>query len=165
MGGDKGGKKQEKKKEKKVSEPAEEEEVLALPEMPKKEKDPFAAVPKGNFDFDDFKRFYSNNDEEKSIPYFWEKLDKENYSIGCCAVTTSPSNSAPIGRSITPLMTGRSSTPTRTRSRNWWSSTSSGRAPTSREGSSTKARSSSERQTCHNIHRFDPKEIYGRVLL
>jgi len=83
-GGDKGGKKQEKKKEKKVSEPAEEEEVLALPEMPKKEKDPFAAVPKGNFDFDDFKRFYSNNDEEKSIPYFWEKLDKENYSIWRC---------------------------------------------------------------------------------
>ena len=53
---------------------AEEEELLALPEMPKKEKDPFAAVPKGNFDFDDFKRFYSNNDEEKSIPYFWEKV-------------------------------------------------------------------------------------------
>ena len=30
---------------------------------------------------EDFKRFYSNNDEDKSIPYFWEKFDKENYSI------------------------------------------------------------------------------------
>jgi len=42
------------------------------------------AVPKGNFDMDDFKRFYSNNDEDKSIPYFWEKFDKENYSIWRC---------------------------------------------------------------------------------
>ena len=38
----------------------------------------------GNFDMDDFKRFYSNNDEDKSIPYFWEKFDKENYSIWRC---------------------------------------------------------------------------------
>ena len=34
-----------------------------------------------NFNMDDFKRFYSNNDEDKSVPYFWEKFDKENYSI------------------------------------------------------------------------------------
>jgi elongation factor 1-gamma len=52
--------------------------------MEKPAKDPFASMPKGNFDMDDFKRFYSNNDEEKSIPYFWEKLDKENYSIWRC---------------------------------------------------------------------------------
>merc|ERR1712223_1249699 len=51
-------------------------------QQPKKE--PMAAVPKGNFDMDDFKRFYSNNDEDKSIPYFWEKFDKENYSIWRC---------------------------------------------------------------------------------
>lgn len=30
---------------------------------------------------DDFKRCYSNEDEAKSIPYFFEKFDKENYSI------------------------------------------------------------------------------------
>merc|ERR1719259_236171 len=30
---------------------------------------------------DDFKRFYSNNDEDKSVPYFWEKFDPEHYSI------------------------------------------------------------------------------------
>lgn len=33
---------------------------------------------------DDFKRFYSNNSEELSVPYFWEKFDKENYSIWFC---------------------------------------------------------------------------------
>lgn len=30
---------------------------------------------------DDFKRAYSNQDTDKSIPYFWEKFDKDNYSI------------------------------------------------------------------------------------
>lgn len=30
---------------------------------------------------DDFKRFYSNNPEDKAVDYFWEKFDKENYSI------------------------------------------------------------------------------------
>ena len=39
------------------------------------------ALPKGNFNMDDFKRCYSNEDESKSIPYFWEKFDPENYSI------------------------------------------------------------------------------------
>lgn len=33
---------------------------------------------------DDFKRFFSNNPEDKSIPYFWEKFDKENFSIWYC---------------------------------------------------------------------------------
>merc|ERR1712098_599440 len=81
-GGDKKGKKEEKKpKEKKKEEPAEPAE-----EEPKpiKQKDPFEGYPKGNFDMEDFKRFYSNNDEDKSIPYFWEKFDKENYTIWRC---------------------------------------------------------------------------------
>merc|ERR1712078_215647 len=81
-GGDKKGKKEEKKpKEKKKEDPAEPAE-----EEPKpiKQKDPFEGYPKGNFDMEDFKRFYSNNDEDKSIPYFWEKFDKENYSIWRC---------------------------------------------------------------------------------
>ncbi|OTF70824.1 elongation factor 1-gamma-like protein, partial [Euroglyphus maynei] len=54
-----------------------------MPAMPKP-KDPFEKFPKGKFDMDDFKRFYSNNPEDKSIPYFWEKFDKENYSIWYC---------------------------------------------------------------------------------
>lgn len=50
----------------------------------KKPKDPFAVLPKGNFDFDDFKRKFSNFPENESIPYFWEKLDTEHYSIWLC---------------------------------------------------------------------------------
>merc|ERR1712168_1144598 len=56
----------------------------ATPEAPApapKPKDPLDALPAGDFNMDDFKRFYSNNDEDKSVPYFWEKFDKENYSI------------------------------------------------------------------------------------
>lgn len=52
----------------------------ALADEPKK-KNPFASMPKSSFDLDDFKRFYSNEDESKSIPYFWQKFDPENYSI------------------------------------------------------------------------------------
>jgi len=55
----------------------EEAPVVAIP----KPKDPLDALPAGSFNMDDFKRFYSNNDEEQSVPYFWEKFDKENYSI------------------------------------------------------------------------------------
>jgi elongation factor 1-gamma len=79
-------KKEEKPKEakapKKEAEPAEEldEAELALAAEPKA-KDPLDALPKGTFVMDDFKRFYSNNDVEKSIPYFWEQFDPENYSI------------------------------------------------------------------------------------
>lgn len=69
------------KKEKEV-EPEEEldaaEQALL---MEPKSKDPFDSLPKGTFNFDDFKRVYSNEPEEKSIPYFFEKFDAENYSI------------------------------------------------------------------------------------
>lgn len=70
------------KKEKKEEEPKEEldaaeEALLAEP----KSKDPFDLLPKGTFNMDDFKRVYSNEEETKSIPYFFEKFDAENYSI------------------------------------------------------------------------------------
>ncbi|XP_034116573.1 elongation factor 1-gamma [Drosophila albomicans] len=78
-------KKPKEKKEpapKKEKEPAEEldaaDEALALEP---KSKDPFDSLPKGTFNFDDFKRVYSNEEEAKSIPYFFEKFDAENYSI------------------------------------------------------------------------------------
>merc|ERR1712212_152017 len=64
------------KKEAKKEAPKEE----AAPPAPKP-KDPLDALPAGSFNMDDFRRFYSNNDEDKSVPYFWEKFDKENYSI------------------------------------------------------------------------------------
>jgi len=60
-------------------EPKKEEAPAAAPAP--KPKDPLDALPAGSFNMDDFKRFYSNNDEDKSVPYFWEKFDKENYSI------------------------------------------------------------------------------------
>ena len=53
-----------------------------MPLVPRKPAGyPFAGMPKGNFDMDDFKRFYSNNDEDNSTPYFWVKFDADNYSI------------------------------------------------------------------------------------
>ncbi|XP_021913241.1 elongation factor 1-gamma [Zootermopsis nevadensis] len=72
-GGKEGG--SSKKEKKKLD-----ETELALAAEPKS-KDPFDALPKGSFNMDDFKRCYSNEDETKSIPYFWEKFDPENYSI------------------------------------------------------------------------------------
>ncbi|KAK6641979.1 hypothetical protein RUM44_013702 [Polyplax serrata] len=56
------------------------ETEMAIAAEPKS-KDPFEEIPKGNFNMDDFKRFYSNEDVDKSIPYFWEKFDPEHYSI------------------------------------------------------------------------------------
>merc|ERR1711892_1224283 len=49
--------------------------------MEPKKKDPLDALPKGTFDLEEWKRFYSNNDEEPSIAWFWEHFDHENYSI------------------------------------------------------------------------------------
>ncbi|XP_033207553.1 elongation factor 1-gamma [Belonocnema kinseyi] len=78
-------KKEEKKKEskkEKEAEPAEELDAAdaALAAEPKS-SNPFDSMPKGTFDMEDFKRFYSNEDESKSVPYFWEKFDPQNYSI------------------------------------------------------------------------------------
>ncbi|KAH8310730.1 hypothetical protein KR044_002766, partial [Drosophila immigrans] len=75
-------KKPKKEAPKKEKEPVEEldaaDEALSLEP---KSKDPFDAMPKGTFNFDDFKRVYSNEEEAKSIPYFFDKFDAENYSI------------------------------------------------------------------------------------
>lgn len=67
---------------KKEQEPAEELDAaeLALAAEPK-QKDPFEALPKGTFVFDDFKRCYSNEDEAVSVKYFWDNFDAENNSI------------------------------------------------------------------------------------
>merc|ERR1739838_374228 len=66
----------EKKKEKK-----EDPEDDGFGAMEPKKKDPLDALPKGSFDLEEWKRFYSNNDEEPSIAWFWEHFDHENYSI------------------------------------------------------------------------------------
>ena len=50
-----------------------------------KQKDPFAEMPKANFNMDEFKRVYSNEDTAtKALPYFWQNFDKENMSIWFC---------------------------------------------------------------------------------
>lgn len=78
-------KKEKKPKEKKETPKKDEPEELDAADealaLEPKSKDPFDAMPKGTFNFDDFKRVYSNEEEAKSIPYFFEKFDAENYSI------------------------------------------------------------------------------------
>merc|ERR1712051_697506 len=68
----KGDNKKEKKKEEESEEPAAPVE---------KKPDPFEKMPKGTFDMEEWKRFYSNNDEPESVAWFWEHFDHENYSI------------------------------------------------------------------------------------
>merc|ERR1712193_434686 len=73
--------KQEQKKPEKKKEKKEKAEPEAdLPPEPKK-ADPFEKMPKGTFDLEEWKRFYSNNDEPESVAWFWEHFDHENYSI------------------------------------------------------------------------------------
>merc|ERR1712109_19267 len=75
-------KKQPEKKEEKKKEKKEEEEAPAAPV--EKKPDPFEKMPKGTFDLEEWKRFYSNNDEPESVAWFWEHFDHENYSIWRC---------------------------------------------------------------------------------
>lgn len=76
-------KKQDKKQEKKPEKPkAKAPEAEEEPEAPvEKFVDPFLKFPAGTFNYDNFKRVYSNEDVDKSIPYFWENFDAENNSI------------------------------------------------------------------------------------
>eukprot|EP00088_Acartia_fossae_P008089 TRINITY_DN1380_c0_g1_i4.p1 TRINITY_DN1380_c0_g1~~TRINITY_DN1380_c0_g1_i4.p1 ORF type:complete len:428 (-),score=141.96 TRINITY_DN1380_c0_g1_i4:135-1418(-) len=71
-------KKEEKKAEKKKEEPALDDGL----QMPVKKKDPLDELPAGTkFNLEEWKRFYSNNDEDDSIKWFWEHFDPEHYSI------------------------------------------------------------------------------------
>merc|ERR1712018_727499 len=73
----KGDGKKEKKEEEKKKEAEPEADIPAEP----KKADPFEKMPKGSFDLEEWKRFYSNNDEPESVAWFWEHFDHENYSI------------------------------------------------------------------------------------
>jgi len=66
------------KKEKKEEEPMMEEPVV------EKKKDPLDALPAGSFNLEEWKRFYSNNEEDDSIKWFWEHFDPAHYSIWRC---------------------------------------------------------------------------------
>merc|ERR1712173_450220 len=74
-GGDKKGKEKAPKAEKK-KEPEKKKEKKEEPAA-----DEIPMEPKGTFDLEEWKRFYSNNDEDPSIAWFWEHFDHENYSI------------------------------------------------------------------------------------
>lgn len=56
----------------------------AIEKAQAKPKDPFTVLPATTFDFDDFKRRYSNNPADDYLPYFWEKFDTTNCSIWQC---------------------------------------------------------------------------------
>lgn len=72
-------KKNEPKKEAKKAAPKKQE--VADEPKPEKKSDPWEGLA-GKFDFDAWKRCYSNNDTlEVAMPYFWEHLDAENYSL------------------------------------------------------------------------------------
>jgi len=70
-------KKQKPVEEKKKPESKESDEIPVETKKP----DPLDALPKGTFDLEDWKRFYSNNEEDASCAYFWEKFDPSCYSI------------------------------------------------------------------------------------
>merc|ERR1719430_367554 len=67
--------------DKKGKEKAPKAEKKKEPEKKKEKKEAMDALPKGTFDLEEWKRFYSNNDEDPSIAWFWEHFDHENYSI------------------------------------------------------------------------------------
>lgn len=46
-----------------------------------KKKNPLDELPKSSFVLDEWKRFYSNNETPDAIKWFWEKVDKEGYSL------------------------------------------------------------------------------------
>lgn len=86
--GKKDKKKEKPEKEKPAKDDQEDEDMdeteRAMAQEPKA-KDPFAEMPKTTFNFDEFKRVYSNEDTRtKALPYFFEKFDKENCSIWFC---------------------------------------------------------------------------------
>lgn len=81
-------KKQEKKpKAAKAAKPAA-AAADAEPAPAKKAKNPLELLPKSSMNMDAWKKTYSNvvgDDYYSSMPYFWENLDKEGYSLFTCA--------------------------------------------------------------------------------
>uniref|UniRef100_A0A0X3NTV6 Elongation factor 1-gamma n=1 Tax=Schistocephalus solidus TaxID=70667 RepID=A0A0X3NTV6_SCHSO len=72
------------KQQKPKEEKAPEDEFMDEP-APKPSKSPFASLPIGTFDYDTFKRTYSNNDIKSiALPFFWEKFDPKTDSIWYC---------------------------------------------------------------------------------
>ncbi|XP_057315554.1 elongation factor 1-gamma-A-like [Hydractinia symbiolongicarpus] len=75
------GKEPKPKQEKKEEKP---KEVAAEAPAPKKKIDYFADVPKSDFIMDTWKKMYSNNEVEVSLPWLWEHFDPKAYSFWYC---------------------------------------------------------------------------------
>jgi len=76
--------KQEKKEKEQPAKKAAEPKPAPAVEAPKEEKkkDPFADLPPTTMVFDDWKKKYRNTEtHEEAMPWLWENLDKEGYSI------------------------------------------------------------------------------------
>jgi elongation factor 1-gamma len=72
----------EPKKEKPKKKDEDEDEADEPAALEPKFVDPFAAMPAGTLNMDNWKRVYSNEDTAtKAIPWFWENFDPEHYSI------------------------------------------------------------------------------------
>jgi len=74
-------KKEQPKKEKPKEEDAEEEDEFE--EKESKKPNPLDSLPPSKFVMDEWKRVYSNSKDirKDAIPWFWEKFDKEGYSL------------------------------------------------------------------------------------
>jgi elongation factor 1-gamma len=62
------------------------EKKAAAPKKEKKPKHPLEMLPKSPMDLDEWKRTYSNSktDFYAAMPWFWENLDKEGWSVWTC---------------------------------------------------------------------------------
>jgi len=77
-------KKEEKKEKPKKSEEEEDEDYEKAEREAEKKKgpNPLDLLPPSSFIMDEWKRMYSNNDTRSvAMPWFWEKVDKQGYSV------------------------------------------------------------------------------------
>ena len=77
-------KKEEKPKQEKPKQEKPKQEKAAAAEEdapPPRPKHPLESLPKSSFALDEWKRFYSNNDEAVSLKWFWENVPFSEYSI------------------------------------------------------------------------------------
>ncbi|KAJ2900175.1 Elongation factor 1-gamma 1 [Zalerion maritima] len=61
----------------KAAEPKEEEDAAPAP----KPKHPLESLPRASFPLDEWKRYYSNNNTDQALKWFWENVPMSEYSI------------------------------------------------------------------------------------
>lgn len=83
-------KKEEKKKEEKKEEKKKDEQQEESFEDKPKSKNPLDNLPPSTFNLEVWKKFYSNNDEQVAIKYFWENFDPVGFSIWRCDYLDNP---------------------------------------------------------------------------